>query len=196
MSDDDLAKALMYNRAAQTLAYAAGNDAFRAKIRNNKLYILHQAASKDLELHILREYNKRGLGDKYAFDVTVLPKTTCAEQEKETAPAPIDLADLISEEEMRFDAELETERDTMAIEDYEAERTLERKNKPNTPRFELLATQRPAKAKRAGKAKFVQMTGRLFDTPKVSTTDLIERRAAQRKDLSNRMPPAPLFRGI
>ena len=105
-------------------------------------------------------------------------------------------ADHISESEIIFDQMIEAERDAMAIEDYEAEQAIERKNKPNTPSFEILATKQPAKAKRAGRAKFVQMTGMLFDTPKVSTTDLIARRAAQRKDLGDRMPPAPLFRGI
>ena len=217
LSDDELAKALMYNRAAQTLAFAAGYNAFRNKIKNNKLYILHQAASKDLEIHILREYNKRGLGDKYAFDVTVLPKTTCAEQEKETAPAPIDWhtiideiaisdfnlidsrewADHISEAEKEFDAMMETERAEMQCDDYEAEQAIERKKSPPVPSFELLAYQKPAKARRAGKPRFVQITPMLFDMPKVSATDLIARRAAQRKYLSDRMPPAPLFdRGI
>ena len=213
LTDDDLAKALMYNRAAQTLAYAAGNDAFRAKIPKNKLYILHQAASKDLEIYILREYNKRGLGDKYAFDVTVLPKTNCAEQEKETLPDwhtiiddiaisdfnltdSSEWADLISESEIAFDAELETEHAAMQCDNYDAEQAIERKNLPPVPSFELLATKAPAKAKRAGRAKFVQMTGMLFDLPKVSATDLIARRAAQPKALGDRLPPAPLFRGI
>ena len=103
-------------------------------------------------------------------------------------------ADLISEAEMRFDAELEIERDEMAIDDYDAEQAIERKNSLPVPRFELLATKQPAKAKRAGRAKFVQITPMLFDTPKVSTNDLIARRAAQRKALGDRLPPAPLFR--
>ena len=105
-------------------------------------------------------------------------------------------ADLISESEMRFDAELEIERDEMAIEDYDAERALGRKNSLPVPRFELLATKQPAKQNKARKPRFVQITPMLFDTPKVSTTDLIARREAQRKALGDRLPPAPLFRGI
>ena len=105
-------------------------------------------------------------------------------------------ADHISEAEKEFDAMMETERAEMQCDDYEAEQAIERKKSPPVPSFELFATEAPAKAKRAGRAKFVQMTGMLFNMPKVSTTDLIARRAAQRKDLSDRMPPAPLFRGI
>ena len=103
-------------------------------------------------------------------------------------------ADLISESETKFDAMMETERAEMQCDDYEAEQAIERKNSPPVPSFELLATKAPAKAKRAGRAKFVQMTGMLFNMPKVSTADLIARRAAQRKQLGDRLPPAPLFR--
>ena len=105
-------------------------------------------------------------------------------------------ADYISEAEKEFDAMMETEHAEMQCDDYEAEQEIERKKSPPVPSFELLATKALAKAKRAGRAKFVQMTGMLFDTPKVSTTDLIARRAAQRKQLGDRLPPAPLFRGI
>jgi len=74
LSDDELAKALMYNRAARQLAYEKGNEEFRNKTPRNKVYILHQSASKDLENKILAEYKKRGLDNKYEFDVNVLPK--------------------------------------------------------------------------------------------------------------------------
>lgn len=214
LNDDDLAKALMYNLAAQTLAFTIiGND-FTSKLRHGQLQTLHQAASKDLEIHILREYNKRGLADQYEFDVNMLPKTICSEQKKEPAPAPIDWhtiideitdcdlidsrewADHISESETKFDAMMETERAEMQCDDYDAEQGIERKNSPPVPSFELLATKAPVKPKKATRAKFVQMTGMLFDTPKVSTADLIARRAAQRKQLGDRLPPAPLFRGI
>ena len=108
------------------------------------------------------------------------------------------MAETLAEAEKEFDAMMETERAEMQCDDYEAEQAIGRKKSPPVPSFELLATKAPAKAKRAGRAKFVQMTGMLFDTPKVSTTDLIARRAAQRKALGDRLPPAPLFkeRGI
>ena len=77
LSDDELAKALMYNRAAQTMRL---NNDIIAKIPFSKRHSLSGAASKDLENKILAEYKKRGLDDKYEFDVNVLPKSEKSQQ--------------------------------------------------------------------------------------------------------------------
>jgi len=71
LSDDDLARALMYNRAAQSMQ---STKDIAAKVPSNQRYKIGQSASKDLENKILAEYKKRGLDNKYEFDVNVLPK--------------------------------------------------------------------------------------------------------------------------
>jgi len=113
-------------------------------------------------------------------------------------------ANLISEAEIAFDTKIETERNEIAIDDYNTEHALERNSTRRTPPFELLATKAPVKPKKATRARFVQITPMLFDTPKITAKDIIAHQLAkhaslqaQRKAHGDRLPPAPLFdRGI